>query len=125
MKAALYARYSSDLQKDRSIEDQFALLEQYAAREGYQIVDRFADRARSGTSMIGRDGLLDLMEKARSGAFSCVIVENLDRLSRDLEDMAGIFKRLTYAGVGIRSVIEGQADEIHIGVRSIVSSLFI
>src|SRR5208282_4101383 len=69
--------------------------------------------------------LLELMKQARSDAFSCVIVESLDRLSRDQEDMAGLYKRLTFAGVDIRTLHEGQADEIHVGVRSIVSSLYI
>ena len=58
----------------------------------------------------GRDGLLRLMDAARDRAFDVVIVEALDRLSRDQEDLAGIYKRLTFAGVEIRAVHEGRAD---------------
>ena len=125
MKVAIYARYSSDLQKDRSIEDQFALLEAFALNNQLQIVMRFEDRAKSGTSIIGRDGLMSLMEAARDGLFQAILVESLDRLSRDQEDMAGLFKRLNFYGVEIRTLHEGAADEIHVGVRSIVSSLYI
>ena len=125
MKVAIYARYSSDLQKDRSIEDQFALLEAFALNNQLQIVMRFEDRAKSGTSIMGRDGLMSLMEAARDGLFQAILVESLDRLSRDQEDMAGIFKRLNFYGVEIRTLHEGAADEIHVGVRSIVSSLYI
>ena len=65
----------------------------------------FADRARTGATIIGRDGLLDLMEAARSRKFDAVIVESLDRLSRDQEELAGIFKRLEFAGVSILTAL--------------------
>ena len=125
MRAALYARYSSDLQKERSIEDQLALLRVFAARESLEIVAEYIDRARSGTSLFGRDGLMNLMEAARERQFDAVLVESLDRLSRDQADMAGLYKRLSFYRVEIRQLHEGVADEIHIGVRSIVSSLYI
>ena len=116
MKVAIYARYSSDLQKDRSIEDQFALLEAFALNNQLQIVMRFEDRAKSGTSIMGRDGLMSLMEAARDGLFQAILVESLDRLSRDQEDLAGIFKRPNFYGVEIRTLHEGAADEIHVGI---------
>jgi site-specific DNA recombinase len=59
-KAVAYARYSDDLQKDRSIEDQFALCEHIAKRHGYKITQKFCDRAKSGTGMFDRPGLLNL-----------------------------------------------------------------
>ena len=91
MRAALYARYSSAIQKDRSIEDQLALLRAFARHSNpITIVAEYIDRARSGTSLFGRDGLEKLMEAARKRAFNAVVVESLDRLSRDQEDMAGI-----------------------------------
>lgn len=124
-RAAIYARFSSDLQQDRSIEDQFALCETYAERTAARVVARFSDRARSGTSIFGREGLLDLMESAREGAFDVVIVEALDRLSRDQEDLAGIYKRLSFANIGIEAVHDGVADHIQIGVRGLLGALYI
>ena len=38
LRAAIYARFSSDLQRDRSIDDQISLCREYAARQGYEIV---------------------------------------------------------------------------------------
>ena len=67
MRAAIYARYSTDRQLDRSVEDQFALCEQYAAREGLEAVARYSDHARSGGTLHGRDGLTALMEAAARG----------------------------------------------------------
>ncbi|MGT2467397.1 recombinase family protein [Mesorhizobium atlanticum] len=44
-RAALYARYSSDLQTDRSIEDQIALCTDSAAKQGLTVVSVFHDRS--------------------------------------------------------------------------------
>jgi site-specific DNA recombinase len=97
-KAAIYARFSTDLQNERSIEDQIALCRNYAAREGMDVTEVYEDRARSGGSILGRDGLLRLMDRARDRSFEVIVVEALDRLSRDMEDLAGIHKRLSFLG---------------------------
>ena len=83
MRAAIYARFSTDLQSDRSIDDQLALCRSWSEREGYTIVGTYSDRARSGASVFGRDGLFRLLEDARAGQFNAIVVEALDRLSRD------------------------------------------
>jgi site-specific DNA recombinase len=124
MRAAIYARYSTDLQSDRSVEDQIALCEQYAAREGLEIVARHFDRARSGGTLHGRDGLAAIMDAATTGNVDCVIVEALDRLSRDMEGLAAIHKRLTFAGVSIRAVHEGEVNTVLVGLRGLVGQLF-
>ena len=49
-RAALYARYSSDNQREASIEDQFRLCREHAARERWQIVGSYEDAAISGAS---------------------------------------------------------------------------
>ncbi|TIO63052.1 MAG: recombinase family protein [Mesorhizobium sp.] len=124
-RAALYARYSSDLQTDRSIEDQVALCTDHAAKQGLTVVSVFHDRARSGASIMGRDGVLAMMDAARDGLFDVLIVEALDRLSRDQEDLAGIYKRLTHVGIEIRAVHEGRADIVQIGIRGLVGALYL
>lgn len=124
-RAAIYARYSTELQSDRSIDDQVALCSRFIQQQRWRQVVVFSDRARSGASIVGRDGLLDLMTQARSGNFDVVVVEALDRISRDQEDLAGIFKRLTFAGVQIVSVHDGKADHIQVGIRSLVGALFL
>ena len=89
-KAVAYCRYSTDLQKEVSIEDQIALCEQIAARHGFKIVEVFSDRAKSGASMFERDGLLALMQASKLRKFDAVVTESLSRLSRDQEDTAAI-----------------------------------
>lgn len=123
-KAAIYARFSTELQNDRSIDDQIALCRAYAEREGLDIVSTHSDRARSGGSVAGRDGLLALMSDARDGRIQVVIVEALDRLSRDMEDLAGIHKRLTFQGVQIRAVHEGAVNTVLVGLRGLIGQLY-
>jgi site-specific DNA recombinase len=123
-RAAIYARFSTDLQNERSIEDQVTLCRSYAEREGLHIVEAFDDRARSGGSIMGREGLLRLMDNARAHSFDVVIVEALDRLSRDMEDLAGIHKRLSFLGIEIRAVHEGAVNTVLVGLRGLVGQLY-
>jgi site-specific DNA recombinase len=81
-RAVIYARYSSELQSERSIEDQVALCRQKAEREGWEVTETFTDYALSGASL-ARPGLQALVEKARASAFDILLTESLDRLSRD------------------------------------------
>jgi DNA invertase Pin-like site-specific DNA recombinase len=64
-RAALYARFSTDLQNERSVDDQFVLCRAYAAREGFTVTKTYADHARSAASLLNRDGILSLMEDGR------------------------------------------------------------
>lgn len=124
-KAVIYARYSSELQSERSIDDQVALCREFAARERLEVVTVYHDKALSGASMMGRHGLLDMMEAAKAGEFSVLVVEALDRVSRDQEDLAGIFKRLTFSGVQIRAVHDGIATDMLVGLRGLVGTLYL
>src|SRR4029453_5565622 len=99
MKAVIYARFSTELQNERSILDQVALCRNYAAKNRLEVVAVFEDAARSGASILGRDGLLKLMKASRERAFDVVIVEALDQLSRDMADLADIHKRLSFLGI--------------------------
>ena len=76
------------------------------------VIASYEDKARSGASLFGRDGLMRLMDAARDRTFDVVIVEALDRLSRDMEDLAGIHKRLSFLGVEIHAVHDGTADAV-------------
>lgn len=124
-RAAIYARFSTELQSDRSIEDQVALCREFAKRSNFQVVGLYDDRARSGASMLGRTGLMDLLSDAREHAFDVVVVEALDRISRDQEDLAGIFKRLSFGGIEIVAVHDGKADIVQVGIRGLVGALYL
>lgn len=125
MRAAIYARYSSENQSERSIEDQVRLCRELVTARGGEVVEVFADYAISGSSLKNRPAAAQLLEGARAGRFDTVVAEALDRISRDQEDVAGIFKRLRFAGVAIVTVAEGAVDELHVGLKGTMNALFI
>ena len=49
----------------------------------------------------------------------------LDRFSRDQEDTAGLFKRLTFAGVNIVTLAEGDITHLHVGLKGTMNALFL
>jgi site-specific DNA recombinase len=80
-RVALYARYSSNNQRDASIEDQLRLCRDYASRQNWKVVESYADRAVSGASLL-RAGIQALIADAQQGRFDVVLAEALDRISR-------------------------------------------
>ena len=125
MRAAIYARYSSDLQRDASIADQTRLCTDRASQEGWAVVEIYADHAASGAHLANRDAIKSLLEDARNGNFEVVVSEALDRLSRDLEDIAAIYKRLRHYDVSILTIAEGHIDELHIGLKGTMNALYL
>jgi DNA invertase Pin-like site-specific DNA recombinase len=124
MRAAIYARYSSELQSEHSIEDQLAICRNRAAAEGWVIVETYTDYALSGATM-ERPGIRELVNAARTSQFDLVLTESLDRLSRDQEDIAGLYKRLTAWQVKIITLSEGEVSELHIGLKGTMNALFL
>ena len=124
MRAVIYARYSTDRQREASVEDQMRICKERIAREGWELVQIFQDRALSGATTL-RPGYQALMEAAREGGFDVVIAEALDRLSRDQEDVAALFKRLRFAGIKIVTLSEGEVSELHVGLKGTMNALFL
>ncbi len=125
MRCAIYARYSSDLQDARSIADQIAAARIHAQRHGWQVASEYSDAAISGSSLVNRPGLLDLMAAAQAKAFDAVLTESLDRLSRDLEDIAGLHKRLGFLGIKIVTLADGEVGKIHVGIKGMIAELYL
>ena len=123
-RCAIYARFSSQMQREASIEDQVRLCRERAERESWHVVEVFTDRAISGASML-REGLQSLLEGAQTGKFDIVVSEALDRLSRDQADVASLYKRLTFAGVLIFTLAEGEVSELHVGLKGTMNQLFL
>jgi len=124
-RAAIYARFSSDKQSDRSIEDQVELCRAFCAREGLRVVGVYDDRAKSGASTVNRAGWLKLMRDSSADKFDVVVAESLDRIARDQEDLAGIYKRLRFKQIEMWTVQDGRAGEIHVGVKGLLGTLYL
>src|SRR5712691_10965296 len=124
MKVAIYARYSSENQRDASIADQFRVCREFAQRQGWHIEREYSDHAISGATLM-RPGFQAFMAAALRKEFDIVLAEALDRFSRDQEDTAGLFKRLTFAGVNIVTLAEGDITHLHIGLKGTMNALFL
>ncbi|WP_312808785.1 recombinase family protein [Agrobacterium cavarae] len=122
-RAAIYARYSTDLQNDKSVEDQIRLCESHAARIGATVSKIFHDRAKSGASMFGRPGLSHLMQEADKGGFDILISESPDRVSRDIADLAHIHKTLKFRDIEMNCVNGGVLDTMQIGMYGVVGQM--
>ncbi len=122
MRAAIYARYSTDLQSEASIEDQVRLCRERIEREGWRYIEAYTDRAMSGASRL-RASYQQMLEDARRERFDVVVAESLDRLSRDQEDTAHLYKHLSFAGVKLVTLSEGEISELHIGLSGTMGAL--
>ena len=65
------------------------------------------------------------MREALQKKVDIVMAEALDRFSRDQEDTAGLFKRVTFAGVNIVTLAEGDVTHLHIGLKGMMNALFL
>ena len=78
----------------------------------------------SGASAL-RPGYQALLGDVRAADFDVIVVEALDRLSRDQEDVAGLFKRCRFAGVRIVTLAEGEITDLHVGLKGAMNALFL
>ena len=124
MRVVIYVRYSSDHQSEASLEDQLRLGKERVTREKWTLVQVYRDAAMSAASTL-RPGYQALLEGVRCADFDLILVEALDRLSRDQEDIAALYKRCSFAGVRIVTLAEGDITELHIGLKGTMNALFL
>lgn len=115
------AKHGQDIFVQRN---EWAVFHERAEREGWKIVDSYCDRSISGASLI-RPGIQALMADAQESRFDIVLSESLDRISRDQENIAGIYKRFTFADVRIVTLSEGGISELHICLKGTMRALYL
>lgn len=108
-RVGVYARYSTDKQNERSIDDQVREARRRVAHEGGDPSKAkiFSDAAKSARSTTGRDGLDALLQAVDKGEIDIILTEDVSRISRDMADSASIFKRLQYARVPMIGLLDG------------------
>ena len=125
MRAVIYARYSSNKQREESIEGQVRVCTEFAERKGLKIVGTYIDRAISGRTD-QRPDFQKMISDSSKGIFDSVIVYKTDRFARNKYDSA-IYKtllkrnniKLYYAaenipdgpeGIILEALMEGMAE---------------
>ncbi len=98
VRAALYARFSSDNQREESIDAQVRAIQDYARRNNLHIVKTYVDRAKSATSD-KRPEFQRLIADSAHRQFDVIIIHKLDRFSRDKYDFAHYKRILKTNGV--------------------------
>ena len=109
MKAVIYARYSSDSQREESIEGQIRECSEYAERNKITILTSYIDRALSARTA-DRPEFQRMIRDSEKGLFDTVLVWKLDRFSRDRYDSAHYKHILKKNGVKVVSAKENISD---------------
>lgn len=107
LRAAIYARYSTDKQTESSIKDQIRVCTEWADREGLRTGEVFRDEGISGAAIGNRPGYLTMMDAAKAGRFDALLVMDLSRLSRNQGDLPKTIERLVHSGVRVVGVQDG------------------
>lgn len=109
MRAAIYARFSSDNQREESIDAQIRAIKEYSQRNGYEVVKNYIDEARTATTD-DRPKFLQMIKDSELDIFDIVVVHKLDRFARNRYDSAFYKRLLKRNGVRLISVLE-QLDD--------------
>ena len=108
-RAVIYARYSCDKQSEQSIEGQIHVIKEFAAKNGYTIVNSYINRAKSAKTA-NRPQFLQMISDSAKGIFDFVLVYKLDRFSRNRYDSAFYKHKLKQNGVQVISATECLSD---------------
>ena len=103
--AAIYARFSSSLQSESSIDAQLRECRAFCEQRGYAVVAEHLDREESGSST-RRPAFNALMADVRAGRCGVIVSHKLDRLSRNMTDVVLTMRELNQHGVQYVSVLE-------------------
>jgi site-specific DNA recombinase len=115
---AKYARYSTEHQTFKSIEDQLTLCQAYAEQHGWIEAGTYFDAARSGASVIGRAGLYEMFAAADRGEFSIILVEDLDRLSRSASGAHGMIEEMEALDITVCTVSSGPVTDMEVAFKA-------
>lgn len=127
MRTIIYARFSSHLQNSRSVADQIALCRDRCRREGWPVLEVYADHAISGAAGIdeaARPGLNAALEHIAGGGVDQLLAESTDRLARHQGDAFAIRERVTYAGARIFTLGDGEVDDITGTIKGLFDARF-
>lgn len=109
MKAVIYARYSSDNQREESIEGQLRECTAFAEKNGITVLRHYIDRAVSAKTD-NRPEFQNMIKDSGKKLFDIIIVWKLDRFARNRYDSARYKAQLKKNGVKVVSATEVISD---------------
>lgn len=109
-KAVIYARYSSDRQREESIKGQIRVCEDFAKRNGFEIIRTYMDRALTSRSD-QRPEFQMMIKDAAMQSFDSVIVYKLNRFARNRYDSAKYKHKLKKYGINVVSDMENIVND--------------
>jgi len=124
-----YARYSSDNQRETSVDDQQRLCQEVAKKHGYTITETcvYTDKALSGTAKDNTKRLeyQKLMKSLHNKEIDVLIVDEISRMSRDAVELANLQQLIENTGLILLSVdgftSEAEGWQLNFGLKGIVS----
>lgn len=121
MRAVVYARFSTELQSESSIEDQLRVCREYAAARGWSIASEHTDQGISGAALGNRPGARAALAAVQTGEL--LLVNDLSRLSRS-QDLPPLIARLRHRGVRVIGVQDGfDSDARHARMQAGLSGI--
>ena len=124
MRTVIYARYSSNLQSDASIEDQIEVCRRYAEQRGWTVSGTYEDRAISGAST-ARPGFQAMMADIGHRKFDVVLAESLDRIGRRVADVTAIHDDLSFNRIALHTVATGEVTALLAGILGSVGQQYL
>ena len=109
MKAVIYARYSSDNQREASIEGQIRECTAFAEKNGITVLRHYIDRAISAKTD-NRPEFQNMIKDSNKKLFDMIIVWKLDRFARNRYDSARYKAQLKRNGIKVVSATEVISD---------------
>ena len=111
--AVAYARYSSDMQREESIEAQLNAIHEYAQKKGIEIIQEYLDRGVSGRRIEKRDAFLQMIKDAQGKRFQIVLVHESSRFARNREESAIYKHKLKKLGIKVIFVSQDFGEGEH------------
>lgn len=121
--AVIYARFSSDNQREESIDAQIRACRDYAAHKQYNVIAVYADEAVSGKTA-NRSQYQKLLRDCNKGTFDTILIHKYDRIGRNLGEHVNLTAKLDKLGIQLIAVSQdfGNSAEAKI-MRSLMWSL--
>ncbi len=112
------------MQSPMSIADQVRLCQRFAREQGWEVVREYSDLQETSASNL-RPDYQKMLADLHNGDFDILLAESMDRVARDQEDSAHLYKHTEHLDVAIHTLGEGEMDAMKITFTGLMGALFL